>query len=318
MNPTTPTKFSIATPVFNGMPALARCIGSVRGQCVDVQHVVQDGGSTDGSVEFLRKFESENGNQRSGVSGQRPEGRCPGPGAYSFMFSSENDEGMYDAINKAWGKADGDILSWLNSDEQYLPGTLEKVADYFEAHPDVDAVFGNTIITDAEGHPYAARREIPLRKRYVANGILYALSCTTFYRRKLWDKGWLKLDTNYRYSSDADLALRLLDHGVRYGHINDYLALFGVETGRNLSFLPAMKVESDQIKRKHGGFAVRPLQRLVRCGRVAERVLKGCYRSETVRYAYAVDEVPQYVPFEHPRLGFRFTYEKFAREDRDS
>lgn len=318
-------KFSIVTPVFNGMPQLRSCIGSVRGQilpqaemlvdrepsetqqpkdltterAIRVQHIIQDGGSTDGGGEFLQGYMAQQ----------------PSTNNYQPSFVSEADAGMYDAINRAWAKADGDILSWLNADEQYLPGTLGKVAAYFERHPDVDAVFGNTIITTADGSPYAARREIPLRKAYVANGFLYALSCSTFFRRRLWDDGLLKLDTQYRYSADADLVLRLLENGIRFGHVDDFFALFGVEEGKNLSFRPEMKVEGDAIKQKYGALPWAPARKAVMVCRYAERFVRGCYRPVPVKYAYCLDEAGSFMEFEHPALGFRFTYAGFKTEE---
>jgi glycosyltransferase involved in cell wall biosynthesis len=426
--------FLISTPVFNGMPALRRCVGSVRGQaateplkslnvktpdgslngtststCNDlngfndreaicVQHIVQDGGSTDGTVDWLRQYDQEVRGPRDGfaerglrqeaeghvtaspnvgsarrrgagdvpmevapsTNSTRPEGpfqraakprfndssspcpmrHAPCPSRYSFTWSSERDAGMYDAINRAWEKGlgppghgdpsvvngntltdkesrieknrDETIVSWLNSDEQYLPGTLQKVARYFEGHPEIDAVFGNMIIVDEEGNPVAARREIPLRKIYVANGFLYATSCTTFYRRKVWDKGLLKLDTRYRYSADADLALRLLDNGVRYGHLNDYLSLFGVADGENLSFLPAMNEESARIKMEHGALRSAGLRRLILAGRYVERIVHGCYCADHFHYRYAINELPEYRVRKAHRLGSRFTFDRFS------
>jgi glycosyltransferase involved in cell wall biosynthesis len=295
-------KFTVVTPLFNGMSSLRRCIGSVRQQAADaafeVEHIVQDGESTDGGVDFLHAHLGLDTSTEN----------------YRFSSISEADSGMYDAINKGWGKAEGDILSWLNSDEQYLPGTLEKVAAYFEANPDVDAVFGDTILTTAAGRPYAARKEIPLRKWYVTNGFLYALSCSTFFRRRLWDDGMLCLDTSYRFSSDTDLILRLLDAGIKFGHIPEYFSLFGVEDGRNLSFNPNMGLETEEIQMKHGANAWKFMRKVARLSRCLERLFRGCYQPGPVTYKYALDEVPNHANMEHPRLGFRFTYEGFSKD----
>ena len=308
-------KFSVITPLYNGMPKICRCIGSVKGQTLPsnnrrksssqivVEHIIRDGGSTDNGLRFLEQYVSMVQKQSTAH--------------YLFSFQSEHDTGMYDAINKGWAQARGEILSWLNHDEQYLPGTLEKVSDYFAKHPEADAVFGDTIIINALGDPFAARREIPLRKCYVTNGFLYALSSSTFYRRRLWDEGLLHLSTQYKYAADADLALRLLETGNRYGHIKDYLSLFGVEDGCNLSFHPEMKMEIQEIKFKHGAFRSNILQQAVICGRRAERVLRGCYIPKKVFYLYAENEKPEYTAKSSSSLGFRFTYNKFSREHGD-
>lgn len=350
-------KFSIATPCFNSRTDLPRCVGSIRGQLcqnadklktemlkgeggqgaeggrgecegakvgkceggdgISIEHLIQDGGSTDGTVAMLEAW-METGN-RGQVSGNRRQGTEVGeadsrhltpdsfPGRYASSFVSGADKGMYDAINKAWERSTGDVLSWLNADEQYLPGTLETVARYFAEHPECDAVFGNAWIVDGEGNPLAARREIPLRKTYVTNGFLYALSCTLFYRRALWDKGWLRLDSQYRYSSDADLVLRLLENGVKFGHMDRFLSVFGV-AGGNLSFSPAMKEESEGIKRKFGMLRSPWARRVVMGGRHLEKLFRGCYCPVAAAYPFALDEVPNYREVAVPSVGTRFEY----------
>jgi hypothetical protein len=221
---------------------------------------------------------------------------------------------MYDAINKAWERGkEGDIYSWLNCDEQYLPGTLAKVAEYFDRHPEVDAVFGNAIIVDGDGRPLAARREIPLRKAYVTNGFLYALSCTLFYRSHLRESDLLRLDASYRYSADAELVLKLLDAGVRFGHIDDYLSVFGV-AGGNLSFSEKMAEESEAIKFKYGRSRNALVRKAVMGGRYLERLLTGCYRKENVTFDFAVNEVPDYQKREAKGLGTRFEYNWYRTE----
>jgi len=322
-------KFIIATPSYNNLSDLRRCVGSVRAQArfgkaeklkteilkthesvsghiseLSVQHIVQDGGS-----ENWRSFQEKLNRRRQGYAGQEPESEEPHlpTSSYQLLLHSEADEGMYDAINKAWDRGVGDVYSWLNCDEQYLPGTLARVAEYFEAHPEADAVFGNAIIVDGEGNPLAARREIPLRKAYVTNGFLYALSCTIFYRAQLRESGLLRLDPSYRYSADADLVLKLLDAGVRFGHIDDYLSLFGVGGG-NLSFSGKMAEESDVIKFRYGRIKTPLLRKMVMGGRYAERLLQGCYRKEDVSFDFAVNEVPEVERREAKRLGTRFEY----------
>jgi hypothetical protein len=200
---------------------------------------------------------------------------------------------MYDAINRGWRRADGDVLSWLNSVEQYLPGTLEAVGRYFERHPEVDFVYGNALIIDGEGALLAARREIRLSKRYIANAFLNAYSCTMFFRRRLWDRGLLPLDTSFRYAADMDLVLRLLDAGATYRKLPEYLSAFTMD-GTNLSCHPRMIEETAQIQRKFGAFSLPALRRAVTVGRYVERLLTGSYRRVDVAYQFAEDDQPRY------------------------
>ena len=206
----------------------------------------------------------------------------------------------------AWARARGSLLAWLNSDEQYLPGTLARVQSYFEAHLEVDALFADYLVADEQGRAIALRREIPLRRFYVANTFLNAQSCTLFYRRRLWDEGLLKLDSRYRYAADKDLVLRLQAVGVRFHHLSEVLSVFGVDGG-NLSTHPQMEQEAEAVRLAHGGLRWRPLRSLAYGGRRIERLLRGCYRATDLRYRFALDEVPQYADFQAQSLPGSYT-----------
>jgi len=260
------TAFSIATPVRNALPMLRRCVGSVRRQTgVDAEHLVQDAASTDGTVEWLRT--------QAGLT-----------------WTSEHDNGMYDAITRAWNRSHGAVLSWLNADEQYLPGTLDYVARIFTEEPSTDAVFGDYIICDTEtGVPVAARREIQLRRFYLRHGPLYAMSCTLFFRRRLLERGLLKFQPDLRVVADAGLVMRLLNSGVRFRHVRRYLALFGVK-GTNMSVTDAGMEETMRLRRQQEGptgLSIRPLARLLR---IIEKAAAGSYGKKRVDYEFCVDE----------------------------
>jgi hypothetical protein len=200
----------------------------------------------------------------------------------------------------------------LNCDEQYLPGTLARVAEVFRKNPAADVVFGSMLIVGPDGQPLAARREVPLRTLYVKNAFLYAPTCATFFRRRLWDCGLLRLNTAYRYAADMDLMLRLLTARRRVVHIRDYLSLFGVDGG-NLSTVHAAKMdaEAESIRRAYQAWPSR-LRLWVRLARCVERLLRGCYRSDMVAYDFATDEQPNSRHFPASKIGFRFTYQRAA------
>lgn len=262
-------KFSVVTPTRNALDKLRRCVGSVRGQHGQTcEHIVQDACSSDGTPAWLAA---------------QPD----------LAWKSEKDAGMYDAINRGWSRASGDVLSWLNSDEQYLPGTLAEVAGYLDAHPEVDFVYGDALVIGGEGEVLAARREIRLSRRYIANSFLNAFSCTTFFRRRLWDEGILRLDDKYRYAADMDLILRLLDAGKVPGKIGRYLSAFTMD-GSNLSCHPQMLSETAEIQARFGAFRSPWMRRAVTMGRYAERLMTGSYSKVDVEYTFANDEVPTY------------------------
>jgi glycosyltransferase involved in cell wall biosynthesis len=279
--------FSIATPTRNALAQLRRCVGSIRGghTGVSFEHLVQDACSSDGTPLWLQEQAQSH------------------PTLHAV---SESDAGMYDAINRAWGRAKGQYLAWLNADEQYLPGTLARVQAYFAAHPDVDVLFADYLVADEQGRAVALRREIPLRRFYVVNSFLNTQSCTLFYRRRLWDEGLLKLDSRYRYAADKDLVLRLHAAGARFAHLAEVLSVFGVD-GNNLSTHARMEEEAEAVRLAHGGLRFKPLRVLALAGRRAERFLRGSYKRVDLQYAFALDEVPHYAHFQALGLGGRYT-----------
>ena len=262
-------KFSVVTPTLNNLDKLKRCVGSVRGQLnVDLEHIIHDACSTDGTVEWAK-------NQNK------------------LSFTSQLDNGMYDAINNAWDESTGDILSWLNSDEQYLPGTLEIVQKVFKDNPEVDFIYGNAIIISNDGEPLAARREIRLSSFYIANSFLNSFSCTMFFRRELFDSGELRLNDEFKYASDMDMVLRLLKMKKKYIHIKQYLSLFTFD-GENLSCSPKMLSETEKVQQKYGGFQFSLFRKLVTLGRYIERWRIKSYHVDDLTFHFAKDEVPTY------------------------
>ena len=279
-------QFSIATPTRNALAKLRRCVGSVRGQAgVSLEHLVQDACSDDGSAAWLRA-------QAALDPRLQP--------------VSAADAGMYDAINRAWARSSGNVLSWLNADEQYLPGTLQRVQAYLYEHPHVDVLFADYLVADVAGRAVALRREIPLRRFNVVNSFLNTQSCTMFFRRALLDRGALKLDSAYRYAADKELVLRLLDGGARFAHLPEVLAVFGVD-GNNLSTHARMEQEAEVIRLAYGAFRWRPLRTLALGARRIERAWRGGYGRTDFRYQYALDEVPHYADYQARAVGGRYT-----------
>src|SRR5882757_299741 len=104
-----PASFSVITPSFRNSNWLKLCVASVADQAVEVEHIVQDAGSDDGTLDWLSRE----------------------PRVKAIV---EPDSGMYDAVNRGLRRAQGDILSYLNCDEQYLPGALSAVEQFFSEH----------------------------------------------------------------------------------------------------------------------------------------------------------------------------------------
>ncbi len=202
--------FSIITPSFNMLSYLKRCHASVVDQKVDAfEHIVVDAESNDGTVAWLR----EKTDVRSLI---------------------EPDDGMYDAVNKGLKIAKGQFVSYLNCDEQYLPGTLDYMKQFFNANPDVDVVFGDALLIRPDGSFIAYRKGYPPRWPYIATSHLYVLTCTMFLRRRVIESGYL-FDTDFKVVGDFDFVLRLLRDGFKTVHLKRYLSVFTL-TGSNLSY----------------------------------------------------------------------------------
>src|SRR5215207_9457357 len=129
---------SVVTPSFRNSDWLRLCIASVEDQGVACEHIVQDGGSDDGTLQWL-------------------------PHDKRVKAFIEKDSGMYDAINRGLRKASGDILAYLNCDEQYLPGCLSEVLRFFTDHPQIEMAFGYTVAVNGRGqYQFHRKVQVPL------------------------------------------------------------------------------------------------------------------------------------------------------------
>jgi glycosyltransferase involved in cell wall biosynthesis len=181
-------RFSIVTPSLRQLPWLKRCLRSVADQNVDVEHLVQDGGSGPELESWV----------------------CEHSAAQLFI---EPDSGIYDALNRGLSRATGDICAWLNCDEQYLPGTLARVGEFFAAHPGVDIVAGNYLIVDETGALRSFHKATPLRAPMVLSDHLYDYSCALFFRRSVFERE--KFRTDFRVAGDGEWVARVLRSGAR-------------------------------------------------------------------------------------------------------
>ena len=267
-------KFHIVTPSYNALDMLKLCIVSVADQSgpgVQVHHHVQDGGSSDGTAEYLKKYLTEHQNDATDAS-------------YTFSFSSEPDEGMYNAINRGWDRAadDVDLIAWLNCDEQYLPDTLAYVAKQFEESPSLDLAFGDLLMLDENGGFICYRKAHQPHWPMISADYLYTLSCTMFLRKALFDDG-IRLDEQYKAVADEDFVVRILRNGYRSQHFKRYFSVFA-NTGENLGITELAKAEAKALSMSAPRW-VRILRIPLKCVRLLAKLLSGCYRqSKPLRY----------------------------------
>ncbi len=191
---------SIVTPVLNRASVIGSCLGSVATQDYpNIEHIVVDGGSTDGTLEVLESF-------------ARP----------GFRYVSGPDGGMYEAINRGLAMAKGEILCYLNSDDLYLPYTVGAAV---EGLAGLDLVYGDlgvidTGAGDASFYPQFYRR-FDLN-HYTHHATL--AQPTVFWRRSVTERIG-PFDTSFRLLGDCDYWIRAASDGARMRHLDEILAI---------------------------------------------------------------------------------------------
>jgi glycosyltransferase involved in cell wall biosynthesis len=184
-------KISIITPSFNQVSFLKETIDSIQSQEVnfELEHIIIDGGSTDGTVDFLET-----------IGGK-------------VVWCSGKDKGQADAVNKGIRMATGDIIGWLNSDDLYLPGALQAVASYFMQHPECRWLYGRCRIIDKSGKErwkWITGYKNARLKKFNYSKLLrenFVSQPAVFFRKDLFEEaGPLNLDLHY--AMDYDLWLR--------------------------------------------------------------------------------------------------------------
>ena len=182
---------SVVTPSFNQGQYIEETIRSVLLQGYpNLEYMIVDGGSTDGSVDIIRKYEP-----------------------WLAHWVSEPDRGQSHAINKGWSRATGEVLAWLNSDDVYVQGAVGTAVNALSQHPEVAVVYSNCQYVDTEGGRIVLRRsaEFDLR-RLLWNLSSYIPQPTAFIcKSALAEVGFM--NETLQYSMDYDLWLRI---GMRY------------------------------------------------------------------------------------------------------
>jgi N-acetylglucosaminyldiphosphoundecaprenol N-acetyl-beta-D-mannosaminyltransferase len=250
-----------------------------------IEHIIQDGGST-GIEEFAKGMGEELMSRYGGelVPDLQPfeHLHLRTASGYTLRIFKEPDAGMYDALNKGIAKMSGDLWAWINSDEQYLPGTLAYVAEWFEKHPDADILCGDALLTDEGGNAVSYRRIVRPLWRHTRLVHLASLSCASFYRRSIVERGGV-FDTSWRSIGDAEWMARMMKAGVIVKACRRLLSTYAF-TGENTSESPLAGEEGDRWRLANDApspWQVRPMIWLHRL----RKFLAGAYRYRTVRYA---------------------------------
>jgi hypothetical protein len=188
-------RISIVTPSFNQAPYLEATLRSVLEQGYpDLEYIVMDGGSTDGSVDILRSHASR-----------------------LSYWTSAHDAGQADAINRGLARSTGEILAYLNSDDVYLPGALARVAAHFAAHPEADLVYGDYVYLDEQGRVLQHFQAPPFEAAALVLGNTVSQP-TVFVRRRAWERVG-PFDAALHCVMDLDYWLRAAVAGLRFERV---------------------------------------------------------------------------------------------------
>jgi glycosyltransferase involved in cell wall biosynthesis len=224
-------RFSVITPVFNGMPWLPQAITSVDRQRADVEleHLILDAGSTDGSREHLKAH---------------------APHAVVVM---EPDRGQTDALIKGFARARGDILCWLNADDLLEDGALRRVSEAFDRHPAASTVSGACLLIREDGSVLGA---LPtLRKashQDLLNTVVNLGQPATFFTRRAYE-GCGGMDPRMDLTMDVDLWFRLVKQGEVVMLPDQLLARFRIHPGaRSVKACRAAAREDLTIRLREG------------------------------------------------------------------
>lgn len=180
-------KISIVTPSYNQAAFIERTILSILNQeYPNLEYIIIDGGSTDGSLEIIKKYADR-----------------------LSYWVSEKDAGMYDAVNKGFARSTGDIMGWLNSDDILMPHALASIAEVFNSYPGINWITGLPVTIDEDdrivGINYAKSWS---RNSLLSGSFQWIQQESTYWRRSLWERAGSKVDVSYPLAGDFELWVR--------------------------------------------------------------------------------------------------------------
>lgn len=222
-------RISVITPSYNQGKFLRQTIRSVLDQQYpNLQYIIIDGGSSDGSVDIIKEYSDR-----------------------IDYWVSECDKGQSDAINKGLSRADGEIVTWINSDDLLMPGSLQAAGQVWRNDPQLD-LLSAACIRIGPGNEFLGWHCVPRQTKYFAShGLIYIDQPGAFWRRAIFDSQQV-LDCNWHTVMDHDLWYRIADKGGRSRRLRRCTAAFRLHiASKSCSILEAFRREATDLRKRY-------------------------------------------------------------------
>src|SRR3984893_2340924 len=196
-------RITLVTPVLNSVRYIEQTIQSVISQQYpNLEYFIVDGGSTDGTLDIIRKYERE-----------------------LSAWTSEPDNGMYDALNRGFARSSGEIMGWISATDMLHTRSLFVVGSVFKALTEVEWITARPTGFSEEGMTVSVSRSLKRwsRFRFLAGSNRYIQQESTYWRRSLWERAGSYMDASRREGSDFELWVRFF----RYARLYPVDALIG-------------------------------------------------------------------------------------------
>lgn len=216
-------KFSIVIPSFNQGKFIEETILSVLDQDYpEKELIVVDGGSTDETLDVIRKYEDR-----------------------IAFWVSEKDRGQAHAVNKGFAAATGDVFGWQNSDDVYLPGAFRKAAEELAIRPEGEIFYGHIRYMDEAGRIMDENRAVPVRLFNLLYDGSLVRNQAAFFRRSVWERTG-GLDEDFRFCMDREFFLRSAHLGVAFRLVREFLGAFRVHPDAKTGTLRGTRKTEDE------------------------------------------------------------------------
>jgi glycosyltransferase involved in cell wall biosynthesis len=215
-----------------------------------IEHIIQDAG-TPGIEEFAKGMGKE---LMSRYGGEHVEDlqtyellHLRTASGYTLRVFKEPDAGMYDAVNKGFVKATGDLLAYINCDEQYLSGALYRVMDYFNTHTKTEILSAGCLVVDPDGELISARPGMVPWRLHLRLSHLPIFTASLFYRKSVVAERWHRFDTRFKDVADILWVLEKLSEKWVF-KATDFDTSTFTDTGENMNLKPNARMEANFIK----------------------------------------------------------------------